>query len=165
MSPEKHGSPERRSCTFDELTVGQVFRSKGRTLTESDLDVFCALTGDRRGIHADEDDARARGLKGRVFHGTFGIALAVSMTADLLPLENPVIAALGIREWVFKAPLYIADTVRAELKIVDKRVTSDRRRAVIGRRLRLINQDGVVIQEGLADLMVGLESTRSASAG
>jgi acyl dehydratase len=143
-------------CWFEDLSAGQVFTGPGRTLTETDLVMFCMITGDRHAIHADEEYAKGTKPGRRLFHGTFGIALAVAMTAELLQLRNPVISALGIRDWAFRAPLFIGDTVHSELEVVDKRVTSDGRRAVIGRRLRLINQDDVIVQEGTADLMVGL---------
>ena len=143
-------------CFYEDLSVGQVFTGPGRTLTETDLVMFCMVTGDRHGIHADEEYAKSTKPGRRLFHGTFGIALTIAMTADLMNLRNPIISALGIRDWAFRAPLFIDDTVHSDLEIVDKRVTSDGRRAVIGRHLRLINQDDVVVQEGTADLMVEL---------
>jgi len=140
--------------SFEELTVGQVFRGPGRTLTETDLVTFCMITGDWSGIHADDVYARNTRAGQRIFHGSFGIALALAMSADVLPLRNPVIAALGIGAWAFKAPLLIGDTVHLELTVASKKVTSDGVRAVLGRQLRLIKHDGSLAQEGTADLMV-----------
>ena len=143
-------------CWYEDLSIGQVFTGPGRTLTETDLVMFSMITGDRHPIHADEEYASGTKAGKRMFHGTFGIALTISMTADLLPLKNPIIAALGIRDWVFRAPLFIGDTVHSDMEIVEKRVTSDGLRAVISRRLRLIKQDDVIAHEGVADLMVQL---------
>jgi len=143
--------------SFTDLQIGEIFRGHGRTLTETDLVKFCMLTGDWNAIHADAEFAKSTRIGQRMFHGTFGVALSVSMSASVLVLRNPVIAALGIREWAFKAPLFINDTVHVELEVADKKVTSDGRRAVLGRRLRLRKHDGSLAQEGLADLMVALE--------
>jgi acyl dehydratase len=145
--------------SYADLEIGETLRGPGRTLTETDLVTFCMLTGDWHGIHADAEFAKGTKIGQRMFHGTFGVALAVSMSANLLTLRNPVIAALGIREWSFKAPLFINDTVHLELTITDKKVTSDGRRAVLGRKLRLCKYDGSVAQEGFADLMFALEMT------
>jgi acyl dehydratase len=147
---------EARPLSFEDLAIGQIFTSHGRTLTETDLSLYSMLTGDWHPIHADEDFARTTKLGQRMFQGSFGIGLAIALSADLMQLRNPIIAALGIRDWSFKSPLVIADTVHVELEIADKRVTSDGRRAVIGRRLRLLKSDKSVAQEGTADLMVGL---------
>ena len=51
----------------------------------------------------------------------------------------------------------VSSTVHVELEVTDKKVTSDGRRAVLGRKLRLCKHDGSLAQEGLADLMVALE--------
>lgn len=142
--------------SFDDLEVGQVFTSRARTLTETDLSLYSMLTGDWHSIHADEEFAKQTKVGQRMFQGTFGLALAISLSADLMHLKNPVIAALGIRDWSFKAPLVIADTVHVELEIAEKRPTSDGKRAIVSRKLRLLKSDGTLVQEGTADLMVGL---------
>jgi acyl dehydratase len=147
------------AVAYADLQIGDTFRGPGRTLTETDLVTFCMITGDWHAIHADAEFARGTRIGQRMFHGTFGIALAVAMSANVLTLRNPVIAALGIREWSFKAPLFIGDTVHLELEITDKKVTSDGRRAVLGRKLRLCKHDGSTAQEGLADLMIALEAS------
>jgi acyl dehydratase len=144
--------------SYADLQIGETLTGPGRTLTETDLVTFCMLTGDWHAIHADAEFAKDTRIGQRMFHGTFGIALAVSMSANLLALRNPVIAALGIREWSFKAPLFINDTVHLALTITDKKVTSDGRRAVLGRKLALLKQDDAVAQEGFADLMVALQT-------
>jgi acyl dehydratase len=145
-----------QNLSFDTLEIGRVFTGPGRTLTETDLVMFAMMFGDWHPIHTDAEFARTTRVGQRMFHGSFGIALSISMSAHLLPLSNPVIAALGIRDWSFKAPLFIGDTVHVELAVTDKRPTSDGARAVIGRRLRLLKGDGSVAQEGAADLMVAL---------
>ena len=144
------------ALSFDALEIGRIFTSHARTLTESDLSLFTMLTGDWHPIHADEEYARKTPAGRRIFQGTFGIAVALALSADLMKLRNPIIAALGVRDWSFKAPLLISDTVHVELEISGKRKTSDGQRAIISRKLRLKKSDEVVAQEGTADLMVAL---------
>jgi acyl dehydratase len=147
---------------FHELEIGLVLTGAARTLTETDLVSFCMITGDWHPIHADAEHARSTRIGQRMFHGTFGIALAISMSADLLPLKQPVIAALGIRDWLFKAPLFIGDTVHVEISVAEKKTTSDGKRAVMGRQLRLLKHDGTVAQQGIADLMIDLAAAKGA---
>jgi acyl dehydratase len=144
------------TLSFEDLEVGQTFVGRGRTLTEADLSLFTMMTGDWHPIHVDEEFARTTKIGHRMFQGTFGVALAVAMAADAVHFSNPVIAALGIRDWSFKQPLLIADTVHVEVEIVDKRITSDGRRAIVGRKVRLVKSDGTVLQEGATDLMVAM---------
>ena len=143
--------------SFETLKPGQTFSSGARTLTETDLVMFCMMMGDWHAIHADEVYAKDTRIGRRMFHGTFGISLAVAQSADLLPLSNRIVAALGFKEWSFKAPLFIGDTVHTDVVISGTRVASDGRRGVISRTIRLIKQDGTLAQEGLAELLVELD--------
>jgi acyl dehydratase len=144
--------------SFETLKAGQTFSSSARTLTETDLVMFCMMMGDWHAIHADEEHAKETRIGRRMFHGTFGISLAIAQSADLLSLSNRIVAALGLKDWSFKAPLFIGDTVHTELVITGTRVTSDGRRGVLSRTLRLVKHDATVAQEGLAELLVELES-------
>jgi acyl dehydratase len=144
--------------SFEDLKPGQTFSSRARTLTETDLVMFCMMMGDWHAIHADEIYAKDTRVGQRMFHGTFGISLAIAQSADLLPLINRIVAALGLKEWSFKAPLFIGDTVHTEVAIVGTRIVSDGRRGVVSRAIRLVKHDATVVQEGLADLLVEVDA-------
>jgi acyl dehydratase len=144
--------------SFETLKPGQTFTSNARTLTETDLVMFCMMFGDWHAIHADEVYAKDTRVGRRMFHGTFGISLAIAQSADLLPLTNRIVAALGFKEWSFKAPLFIGDTVHTDIVIAGTRLASDGRRGVISRTIRLVKHDATVAQEGMSDLLVELEA-------
>lgn len=144
---------------FSELVVGSEFIGSGRTLTEADLSIACMVSGDWHPIHADESYARQRGLPGRLFQGSFGILIATGMATALPHFSDEIIGATGIREWTYRAPLFVGDTVHVRSVILNKRVTSDGKRAVIERTLSLINQKDAIVQEGIAGTMVRLKPT------
>ena len=144
---------------FSELFVGSEFIGSGRTLTEADLSIACMVSGDWHPIHSDESYARQRGLPGRLFQGSFGILLATGMATALPHFSDEIVGATGIREWTYRTPLFVGDTVHVRSVILDKRVTSDGKRAVIERTLSLINQKDAIVQEGIAGTMVRLRPT------
>jgi acyl dehydratase len=144
--------------SFETLEAGETFSSGARTLTETDLVMFCMMMGDWHAIHADETYARETRVGQRMFHGTFGISLAIAQSADVLPLRNRIVAALGIKDWSFKMPLFIGDTVHTDVVIAGTRKASDGRRGVISRIIRLVKHDATVAQEGVAELLVELEN-------
>jgi acyl dehydratase len=76
------------------------------------------------------------------------------MATKLPHFSDEIVGATGIREWSYKAPLFVGDTIRVKSTILGKRVTSDGKRAVIERTLSLVNQDDKVIQEGIVGTMV-----------
>ena len=144
------------SLTFTQIEPGLCFRSPGRTLTETDHGLFMMLSGDWHPIHADEEYARTTPAGRRLMHGTFGITLAMGMQSSAVEFADPMVGALGFKEWVFKGPLHVGDTVHVEVEFLACRVTSDGKRYVADRRLRLIRHDGQVIQEGVASAMLRL---------
>ena len=142
---------------FSELVVGSEFVGTGRTLTESDLSIACMVSGDWHPIHSDETYAKQRGLPGRLFQGSFGILIATGMATTLPHFSDEIVGATGIREWAYRAPIFVGDTVHVRSVILNKRITSDGKRAVIERTLSLVNQKDVVVQLGIAGTMVQLK--------
>jgi acyl dehydratase len=140
---------------FEDYQPGEVYTSVGRTVTETDIVLFTGLSGDRHQLHTDESWVQENtAFGGRIAHGPLGLAMAMGLTAQLGLSEGTTIAFLGIEEWNFKGPIRIGNTVHVEMEIADKRATSKPGRGVVTRTHRLINQDGVVVQEGRTLILV-----------
>lgn len=140
--------------SFSGLEAGQRYVGPSRTLTETDHGIFMMLVGDWSALHSDAEYAKTTRFGQQLMHGGFGVALALGMQAQLLDYDEPVIGALGLKDWTFKAPLFIGDTVHVEIEILGKRVTSRGDSYIIERRIRLIKQSNVIVQEGQADVML-----------
>ncbi len=151
MEPESF-----RPIAYADLTVGASYRSHGRTITDTDLSLSCMLTGDWHPIHADEEFAKTTPMGKRILHGPFGILLAMGMSTRMPEFADPVISATGLREWTYRGPIFVGDTLHVETIIEAKRVTSDGKRAIVERRVKIVNQEGKVIQEGIAGLIIRL---------
>jgi acyl dehydratase len=142
------------SLFFEDLAEGQVFLSSGRTVTEADIVGFAGLSGDFNPIHMDRE-AASKGIFGeRVAHGVLGLAMATGFLDSLGLFKQSMRAMLSIDSWRFMAPVLIGDTIHLELTIESKRRTSQGSSGVVRRRLRLINQDDVVVQEGVITVMI-----------
>jgi len=139
---------------FADIVPGQHFRSPGRTLTEADHTLFMMLCGDWHPIHADAEYARTTPAGARMMHGTFGIALAMGLQTAAVEFADPILGALGLKEWTFRKPLLIGDTVHAEVELLSCRTTRDGSRYVVERRLGLIRHDGERIQDGIAPVLL-----------
>jgi acyl dehydratase len=139
---------------FDELVVGAEFVGQGRTLTEADLSIACMVSGDWHPIHADETYAKSQGLRGRLFQGSFGILIATGLATKLPHFSDEVIGATGLREWAYRRPLFVGDTIHVRTRIESKRMTSDGKRAVIERSLSVINDRDEIVQHGFAGTML-----------
>ncbi len=96
---------------FDGLETGAAFTTAGRTITESDLVSFAALTGDRHPLHTDARWAADSPFGERVAHGM----LVLSYALGLVPFDPARVVALrGVEGVVFKRPARIGDTIRVE---------------------------------------------------
>jgi 3-hydroxybutyryl-CoA dehydratase len=103
---------------YDGLERGARLVSRGRTITESDLVSFAALTGDWHPQHADAEWAAGSAFGERIAHGM----LVLSYAIGLLPLDpERVVALRGIRSVVFKRPVAIGTTIHAEAEVTGTR--------------------------------------------
>jgi len=142
------------SYYLEDFAVDQLFESSGRTITEADLTFFSMISGDWNPIHCDVEFARKTRYGERVVHGALGIAVSTGMLHELGIFEKSVIAMLGFRNWNFLAPLLVGDTIHLELRITAVEPGKSGRSGKLGRLFRLINQHGVVVQEGESDVLV-----------
>jgi len=139
---------------LEDLTAGDVFTSAARTITESDVVAFAGLSGDFNPIHTDVEFARDTPYGQRVVYGLLGLSILTGLLDRTGLFSGTAIAMLGIRDWTFTAPLFIGDTIRFRLTIVDVRRARSGDRGVVQRYFELINQRDEVVQKGHIDVMV-----------
>ena len=82
FDPKTFNMTERRS--FDDLKVGEVYRSPSRTVTEAHFAAFQVISGDNHPIHYDIEFCRAHGHRGLLAHG-FQVLAASAVGAGLFP--------------------------------------------------------------------------------
>ena len=133
---------------YEDFAVGDAFESLGRTITESDVVQYAALSGDYNQIHTDEEYAKANSIYGtRVAHGLLGLSVVEGLKFRVGLFEGTAIASL---EWTWKhrLPILIGDTLKARWEITKKRETSNPGRGIIWEHVELVNQKDEVISEG-----------------
>ena len=104
------------AAPFQDLEPGARFASRGRTVTESDVVAFAALTGDWHPQHSDAQWAAAGRFGERIAHGMLVLSYAVGLVA--LDPER-VIALRRICDVVFKRPVRLGDTIRVTGALAD----------------------------------------------
>lgn len=133
---------------YDDLNVGDQFRhAQGRTLTEMDNVLFCALTMNTQPLHTNEDYASRTQFKQRIVNGIFTMGLVVGLTVGELT-EGTIIANLGYEKVIHPNPAFHGDTIYAETEVLEKRESRSRPDCGIV-RLRHIGrkQDGTIVIE------------------
>jgi acyl dehydratase len=133
---------------YDDLEVGQRIRhSVGRTITEMDNVLFCALTMNTQPLHLDEAYAAKTQFGRRLVNGVFTLGLAVGLSVAELT-EGTIVANLGYDRVVHPNPVYHGDTLYVESEVLEKRASKSRPDVGIVRLKHTgRNQDGTVVVE------------------
>jgi acyl dehydratase len=124
------------SDVFEDLVVGDVARSRGRTLTETDVVNFCGLTGNWLAIHSDAEFSRSSRFGQRVVQG--GLVFVIGNA--LFGYDEKVIAAFyGVDNLRFIRPTFIGDTIHSVREITQLRAKDDHH-GVASAKLEVRNQ-------------------------
>ncbi|MDX6588002.1 MAG: 3-hydroxybutyryl-CoA dehydratase [Solirubrobacterales bacterium] len=100
--------------TIPDLNPGMNLRSRARTITESDLVSFAAITGDWHPQHVDAEWAAGSRFGERIAHGM----LVLSYSIGLMGFDpERVVALRGIDSLTFKRPVAIGETIRVEADV------------------------------------------------
>jgi acyl dehydratase len=137
---------------FEDVSIGQEWESLGRTLTEADIINFAGLSGDFNPIHVDREFAKTTLFQQPIAHGLLVFSIASGLGVNSPPMRT--LAFLSIRDWQFKAPVFIGDTIRVQTKVLEKQQRARSKRGAITWQRQLLNQDGKVVQEGVSLTLV-----------
>jgi acyl dehydratase len=138
---------------MEDWVVGEEFETANRTITETDVVMFAALSGDYNLLHTSIEDTKNNNFGQRVVHGLLGLAISHGLLFRTGYLEPTAIAFLGMESWQFKAPIFFGDTIKVKARVVETRPTRKPGRGVVKFFLELVKQDGTVVQDGYKTLM------------
>ncbi len=134
---------------FDRLEIGTRMNGRGRTIGESDITSFAALTGDWHPQHADADWAAESPFGQRIAHGM----LVLSYAFGLLPIDpERVVALRSVRNVVFKRPVAIGTTIRLRPRSSKMRPL-DHDHGLVELALRVRGADGRIVARGAIEVL------------
>jgi oxepin-CoA hydrolase / 3-oxo-5,6-dehydrosuberyl-CoA semialdehyde dehydrogenase len=134
---------------FNELKLGDTFKSAEREVTIADIEQFAALSGDNFYAHMSETEAARNPLfGGRVAHGYFLISAAAGLFVD--PAFGPVLGNYGIDELRFVKPVKPGDRIKVRLTCARKNLRADKGWGEVAWDTEITNQN----QETVASYFV-----------
>ncbi len=126
---------------WDDLTVGETFKTLNRTITEADIVGFIGVTGMVETIFTDLSFSEGHGaMQGRVAPA----ALTYTIIEGLLcqsTMQTTGLALLEVQKKILK-PVVAGDTVHAEVEVLSTRETSKGGRGIVVTGNSIKNQHG-----------------------
>lgn len=131
MTQQKYG---------DDFNVGDVFPTAAITVTETHVVNWAGLTMDFYPFHMDKEYAAKTTFGQRVVHGPLIFALAVGLVSKEGFAGDSAMAWLGANDMKMLQPVFIGDTIRVEVEVIDKQETTKPDRGVQVWRYTIKNQ-------------------------
>ena len=102
---------------FEAFEIGELRKTMGRTITETDIVLHAGQSGDFFPHHMDEEWCKTQPFKQRIAHGTLIFTIAVGLTAQVI---NEVSMTYGYERLRFTRPVFIGDTITVIVTINNK---------------------------------------------
>ena len=122
---------------WQDIEVGQRFRTFRRTVTESDLVSFIGTTGMLEAIFLESDYPEGA-IAGRPVPGALTYALIEGFILQSM-IQGTGLAMLELHKKIL-APVVVGDTIRAEVEVTGIRPTAKNNRAVVTSRVDVFDQ-------------------------
>lgn len=110
---------------YEDLQLGMT-ATFAKTITEADIVLFAAVSGDNNAVHINEEFAQTTQFKGRIAHGMLSASVISAAIAGRLPGPGTVYLGQNLR---FKAPVRPGATVHATVTV--KELFPEKRRVAL----------------------------------
>ena len=130
---------------FEEYEISDIFNhSIGKTIMESDNNLFSLLTMNHHPIHLDKEYAKQAQHGKILVVGTYVFSLAVGLSVR--DISGKAIANLDYEKCTHVRPVFIGDTIYAETEILDKSESKSKTdRGIIYVETRAFNQNKEIV--------------------
>lgn len=133
-----------RGFYWQDLKVGQKFRTYRRTITETDLVNFISVTGMLEAIFIDAEYSGSSGaIKGRVVPAALTYGLIEGLLFQSM-IQGTGLASLELHKKALK-PVFVGDSVWATVEVTGIRPTSKDNRAIVASKVEVFNQSNEAV--------------------
>jgi 3-hydroxybutyryl-CoA dehydratase len=125
---------------FEEFRVGDT-TTFSKTITEADILLFAAVSGDNYPLHMDAEYAKTTRFGQRAAHGMLTASLLSTVNGLMLQKPGGLYVEQSVR---FRRPVFIGDTLTARAEVTEL-IAAKRRLRV---RTSIVNQHGKIVVDG-----------------
>lgn len=106
---------------YDELSIGDTFETRGRTITESHLVTHAGNTGDMNELQMNEAFAAETQFGERVVHAPLVYSMMEGLITSDFRSEESNVCYYGLDSMRLPEPTHIGETISVEREVIDKR--------------------------------------------
>ena len=127
---------------FEEFELGDTYHHwPGKTITEADDHLFCMITMNHHPVHTNAWFAEHESPHGKnLVVGNLVYSLVLGMSVP--DVSGSAIANLEVETLKHAMPTFHGDTIYAETRVLDKRLTSNGDRGIVTVETKGLNQRG-----------------------
>jgi 3-hydroxybutyryl-CoA dehydratase len=125
---------------YEEFRVGDA-TTFSKTITEADILLFSAVSGDNYPLHVDAEYAKTTRFGQRAAHGMLTASLLSTVNGLMLQKPGGIYVEQSVR---FRRPVFIGDTLTARSEVTEL-IPAKRRLRV---RTSIVNQHGKIVVDG-----------------
>lgn len=130
---------------IDDVAIGDK-ASFAKMITETDVALTLAISGDCNPLHFNEEYAKTTPFKGRIVHGTIILNLLSALLGTKLPGSGTVLHKLSVK---YVAPVRVGETITVEAEVIER----DVERNLLTLKVRWANQRGKEVASGTTIVM------------
>ncbi|CAN5771461.1 hypothetical protein BH20ACI3_BH20ACI3_32570 [soil metagenome] len=129
---------------FEEFNAGEVFVTRGRTITEADIMQYAGLCWDTQAEHTNAEFAKRGPFGERIGQQQLGLLIAHGLLASLRLMDETLVSLLRLG-WNFFNPMKIGDTLHVKLTVLEKKDLAVEGGGVITFQWETINQRDEIV--------------------
>ena len=129
---------------YEDLPVGRVFKTIGRTVTEADITTFVNATGMVEVLFTNIEFLKEESdIKQRLAPGALGYCFAEGLLVQST-MQHTGFAFLHM-DLNVHGPVFAGDTIHVEVEVIEARLSKNRPgRGLVRTRNKVVKQDGTV---------------------
>jgi acyl dehydratase len=142
------------SLYFEDVVIGQRFRTREHKISDADIQGFCDLTFDHHPLHESDEFAQSMGFPHRIAHGLYSLALMEGIKTELGLYDTTSVASLGWDDVRFRKAVVSGDAVHVRVTFIGARLSSKGHQGIVTEQIDLCTPDGTVMVSATHAAMV-----------
>ena len=145
-----------KGMLYDEWELNRTYITPARTIRQSDVDRYCALSGDYSPEYTNDLYAKSIGSGRPAVPGGLTFIIGNGLDCQTLWVDGSYIGLLD-QQMQFLSPVYVGDTIYLTMTPTAKRLSKKPGRGVITYQISILNQRDEEVMDGVGVILMATD--------